>query len=430
MGIDLAPSRSSGAEGTAHPTSGVRRGEGRESCGPAPLGRGGRPALLMLSHAVPDPIGNADRARAWQWVRMAGGSHDIYLLAIADAPVHLRHWRAFAPYTRNSVITPRRWPHRAGRPITLHATGRAAVEQWMDHTSFDAVLCTHVAMADAASQIPARVHICDASDPPSVRRHQLARLSTAVGERRHRRMAQQFIRLEVAAGAQCDLLTVCDRRDTARSRAGGGRVTAMPRAIDLESLDALPAPTGVVGSTRGSTPGSASGWAPGWAPQLVVHVDWRLAAHRRMAQWFSHAIWPHVRQAVPHAGLALTEADQALDPLAAMRGDCVVVAPGAGHVLNHWPVLQAMALAAGVITWDTQVRSMQIGRADGALGVRSDTQWIAACVETLRNAKLRAALANAAFDCVRRRFALHQTAQPLPSRISPLPIPTPLAKAA
>ena len=129
--------------------------------------------MVMLSHYIPDPLGDADRARAWQLLRLASADYRICLACTYDGPANLTQWRAgysqvdqltlLPPSTvlalvrrcvgwlRPSVVNP--LPRRRPLVDTLNL--------WSHNLSFTAALYTHPALINEMPDDIADLRICD-----------------------------------------------------------------------------------------------------------------------------------------------------------------------------------------------------------------------------------------------------------------------------
>lgn len=112
--------------------------------------------LLMISHCMPQR-GPGPRGRAWQLLSAATKSHDVFLLAQADAPITLAEWRATEHKTHRMALA-------TGRSASALCTMAGA---WVGDAPFDAVVCTNPRLLKQTLTIPAAQRICDAADKPT-----------------------------------------------------------------------------------------------------------------------------------------------------------------------------------------------------------------------------------------------------------------------
>lgn len=143
--------------------------------------------LLMVSHCVPDPSGDAKRTRAWQLLQLAAQVGDVYLACVMDGPVNLAQWRTVAGRTRRLALERAPLGRRLlGRCLTstrdagcdawaLRGAVRAPVSTWRDELSFDALLCTHPALWPELDATAVQRRACDVG--PTVALAARARLS-------------------------------------------------------------------------------------------------------------------------------------------------------------------------------------------------------------------------------------------------------------
>jgi hypothetical protein len=115
----------------------------------------GKPSLLMLSDCFPDPQGGHSAVRAWGLMRYAASTHRVYLAAVADRAVNLRHWRRVAGLVDRVHIEPRR--SRLSPQSPIH--GEAGV--WAHQRRFDALLVTSPRVWPGASPGRIGLTLCD-----------------------------------------------------------------------------------------------------------------------------------------------------------------------------------------------------------------------------------------------------------------------------
>jgi len=124
-------------------------------------------------------------------------------------------------------------------------------------------------------------------------------------------------------------------------------------------------------------------------------------------------VWPTVREAVPEAKLARTNA-RTLD---ALRDASVVVSPEPDPGRARWPVLQAMALERAVIAPQQAVGEMGVRHGEHLLLTRQERDWTEMCVESLRSAKVRSQLSRGARAFVERYCPIVSTGHELLSML-------------
>lgn len=143
---------------------------------------GDKPALLMLSHCVPQDSGfgnEPERARAWALLRLVSRTHRVFLVCVHDAPVRLADWRALRQHAERVTIesptlvrrllgrTISLFDRRTGREVQLQRDLSGTVGAWASEIEFDAVVATHASLWRYAEGIEARVRLCDETAKPA-----------------------------------------------------------------------------------------------------------------------------------------------------------------------------------------------------------------------------------------------------------------------
>lgn len=339
-----------------------------------------KPKLLMISHCLPDPCGQAADARAWQLLRLSGMDHEVDLACIVQDRVNLAQWRLAAAQTSRLAIDTlslggrcisrlRQLMHpRMGHGMQLpHAMG-PSISAWQESTAYDAVLCTHPALWKLARQITAGQTICDldgAGDPAS---HQ-------------------------AVWDECDLLTISQRDRLPWSHlfsSQADRLLHLPHAVDLDCFDPQDALE--------------------HQPRLMLHVDQRTRMGKAVSHWFARHVWSHVKQAVPAAQWSpLTGQTRAMQQ--AMREASVIVSPVEDPNLGQWPVLQSMAMCRPVIAAGKAISQMDVRHGEHLFVSNKTQDWVEHCVESLRSATLRMKLARAGRSYVEHHCPIQRSGQ-------------------
>lgn len=114
-----------------------------------------RPPLLLLTAAVPQPDGGADRRRAWRLVDLCRRTHRVHVACLVDGPVHLTHWSRSAELCQAVELLPRHQSEHARRQ-RLHALSL----QWTNSAGFECVIAD-ARLWDAARALPASRRVCD-----------------------------------------------------------------------------------------------------------------------------------------------------------------------------------------------------------------------------------------------------------------------------
>lgn len=116
------------------------------------------PDMLMIAHCLPQPTGATPRQRAWNLVHAAARSHQLWLVALADGPVHLHQWDAVAALCHKFVLLPQARAARQMRKL------QQTLSDWNQQTTFNAAVAT---TAPFHRLIPHQVRwrICDSAQP-------------------------------------------------------------------------------------------------------------------------------------------------------------------------------------------------------------------------------------------------------------------------
>lgn len=380
-----------------------------------------RPALLMLSHCVPDPMGTADRARAWQMLRLASQTHDVHLACIKDEPVHLNQWRKVQSQTDTIVVED--CPARRelyGRGLSLIAPNvsdqvrmtsalRRQVRLMRKDHRFDAVMCMHPGLWPLAERVRANVRVCDLYQPLSMAHDMISQRSNSYARQLwHNHRAQQRAEMEQYIACRADILTVNSALAQHSFINRHCHSIVVPDAVDLGYFQ-LP-----IHAIHPET------------PQVVLHGNWRSRSFWRSKSWFTDEIWPRIKQAVPQA--VLTCSGPALSPATVSRlsGASVVVSSLQEIAQAVWPTLQAMAMARPVIASSNAISDLNVKHGEHLLMPKLDRDWVDLCVDSLRNTAMRLQLARGARNFIQQNCPIKTTGMELSyvmaRRISDVPI--------
>jgi len=332
-------------------------------------------SLLMFSHCLPDARGDADRARAWQLLRHAAQTHRVHLLCLHDAPVCLAQWRAVNDIVDRIVLES---PSLRGGPTS---NASRVIDVWQHDTRYDAALATHAMWDRQLQAVRAGQRFAD------------LQFAVDVKSRRVNRTARLCDRVFVASA--CDAMKI-----------DADAITILPQAVDLPYFE----------------PASCE---PS-QPKLAIHTDGR-RIHKAARQWFVQRIWPKVRAAVPQAVLEPAAPDHASTHMVELNAASVVVAPSTSPQGARWSTMRAMAMARAVVA--THDAAVDIGARHGEelLLAGSDRDWVEHCVEALRSASCRIALAERARLFIETHHRIHTDSRLL---FAAAATEVPLAKAA
>lgn len=375
-----------------------------------------KPPLLLLSHCVPDPFGHADRARAWQLLRLCSQTHSVALACIQDGPVSLPQWRHINARTTQFAIVPRRRRRRlAGSLISLynHAVANCLsysnalaipMTWWIARQRFEIALATAPVLWPELLHVDAERRLCDVRGPIS-RNYESWALSAFVAApgwlahplaRWRWRQARHYQHLEQQIAQTADALLV-DRPSVARAFERRARRTlVLPHAIDLEAFASL----------REDHPFSVSPQSS--HPRLVLHTDWR-HPHARQMERFVRLVWREVRQAVPQATLvqsgpaepirrnpAALPATTTTNNLRSLFDATVVLSPTGDPDIHRWPILQAMALQRPVIAVGEQMDGLDANHGEHLVFARTPEEAADWAIQSLRQEDVRLRLAEGA----------------------------------
>ena len=367
-----------------------------------------RPALLMLSHCVPDPMGTADRARAWQMLRLASQTHDVHLACIMDEPVHLDQWRQVHSQTHTIVVENCPFRREAvSRGLSLFAPNisdqvrmtsalRRQVRMLRKDHRFDAVMCMHPGLWPLAERVRANVRVCDLYQPLSMAHALVAQRSSNIARQFwHNQRAGQRQEMEQYIARRADILTV-------------NSALAQHAFLDQKCHSLIVADAVDLGYFK--LPIHA---AQSEIPQVVLHGDWHNRGFWRAKNWFTEEIWPKIKTAVPQA--VLTCSGPALSPATANRLSYASVVVSSLTEISQavWPTLQAMAMARPVIASPASLSDMGARHGEHLLIPKLDRDWVDLCVDSLRNSAMRLQLARGARHFIQQHCPVKTTGMEL-----------------
>jgi len=364
-----------------------------------------RGTMLMLSHCVPDPCGDAARGRAWQLLRVASTTHRVWLACIADGPVQLEQWRALANITEGLQLRQPATLHRMasapvarinaelGQACKLSASMAQLIDAWRGGMHFDAVLSTHPMLWRDAQNTKADMRLCDLNRPTSIQHQLAAGASPMHSAWWHRRRSRRHRDLEMRVASTCDALIVGHQNYLRHVATLGRPAVVMADSVDVGFFARQP----------------ESHHIDDASPRLAFHLNWSGDNERWISEWFHRHVWPTVREAVPGAELARTDG-RTLD---ALRHASVVVSPEPDPGRARWPVLQAMALERAVIAPQQAVGEMGVRHGEHLLLTQQERDWTEMCVESLRSANVRSQLSRGARAFVERYCPIVSTGRDL-----------------
>lgn len=364
-----------------------------------------QPNLLMLSHCVPDPLGGAARARAWQLFDLAGRSGRVHLVCLRDGPVHLAQWRALTSRAAAVKIASYRQMLLAGRGLDRWATRliqtfrpQADVglpfDQWLGRASFDAVLSTTPILEPHARRLDPRLRICDESQPRPQAGHPApldrpGLMFSRSGNNARRRAGRVH------------------QRDISVRFHRSGALAAEP-TINTRGTITLPDLPDVVFLRQGQNDQFTPDSTPLPAGPVVFHADWTHAQARRTTRSLMQKLDPIIRKALPDVQLLSTRSHPnrpyALDLL---RQAQVVICVGADPRTALWATMQALAIPQAVITDRQTAAALQIWDQHEAVVCATQAQVILACMKLLRDPAMQHRLAESARAFADQKFLHH-----------------------
>lgn len=347
-----------------------------------------KPHLLLLSHCFPQATGSADRARAWQMLRLASATHRVHVACLADGEIRLEQWRHVHELSERIVIETRRpLASLAGAAWSaIDATARErwaaqsvfadTIEQWSATTRFDAVLCTHRSLWTDARKVAATLRLCDLTN----------RIPYSPRARR------AFERFERAIAENVDIVTITSDHAGEHLSGAAGRTIHVPKGIDLLHFRLDDA--------------SQSAFTLPRSDVLAIGGN-GCTRDESFRGWFADRVMPVIRKAVPTATLAPGDTQEG------MRRACVVVSPEREPSLARWPILTAMAMSKTVVAAAEAAQGWAVRHGEHLLLSRDGDDWANQCIESLRSAPLRNDLARRARDFVERHCVVERTGRDL-----------------
>ncbi len=366
----------------------------------------------MVSHCVPDALGGADRARAWQLLKLANTTHRVFLACLLDGPVNLSQWRNADAHAQQLAIE---IDHRATRHISrlkqrsarradANRDGNTAlaapIEQWQSEHHFDAIWCTHPVLWPTARGYRARLRLCDTGPE-----------SQAGSSPDNGRLDP----LTAIIAHQANALTIDRNAPHHRWRDCPCEPVALPTTVDLAFF----------------TDAHANRLTKRYAPpglHVVVHHDWTRPNAHRALKWFTKRVWPQIHRAAPDAYLRNTMPGS-LDPLATLRDASVVVCVDPNSHQAKLPVYQAMAMQRAVVASNRALNAPALNR--HIMSVDRTQDWSRVTLQLLRSASERLSLSRNAREWIDHQPATQDHAKKLAHLLSGTPAsPQTMPKAA
>lgn len=370
----------------------------------------------MVSHCVPNAIGDVDRARAWQLLRLVSQSHNVYLVCLLDNPVNLAQWRTVNDQSHQFVIDTAKLPHHrqwwktligGQKPGLRLPHGRLA--RLIDHgwtgQSFDAILCTHPILLEQIESISTPKRICD--------------LNLDTYPNRPKLQWNQLFDPQHAA-TKVDLVILSHANNENSMPTPIGKTMVLPLRIDPDFFRLGQSDTA---NPSDSPPPSS----------VVVHCQWQQRSATAAMKWFMNQIWPSVMQAAPETRLSTTQFGAHDDPYITLDRATIVVCPDPNPQNTQLQAWQAMAMRKPMIAFGSVIDQLKLTTHPDTpmlLGHR-EHDWIEYCIHLLRSAKMRMALANSAGQWINHYPTIEQSGHQLTQILSGAPVkPKPISLAA
>lgn len=368
-----------------------------------------RKRLLLISHCVPSPVGGADRARAWQLLKLLSRDHSVSLACLFDGPVNLAQWSTVRAQTdRLSVelnqIT-RRLLSRWLAPIHTPSAGRIdsgqplgkTVRCWADEEPYDTAVCTDPVLWPYLTGVGVKRSLLD------------VRSCRHAGRPNNRADAARGVN----ALDEADILIEGDGGERAHGLEINQRRVQLPDAVDIDQIMEV---QGKHLSERGL----------GRKQRVVYHADWRYPRAQRLYNRFARLIWPEVRRSAPYAELAPSNALPG-QALASLNEASLVVNAETEPSTACLPILQAMTLRRTVVAADTAAEALGAKQGEHLMRAGREIDWVMHCVNGLNNAPLRLSLSENARRFVERHRQVNATGGELLRALGVAPAQSPPA---
>jgi len=387
---------------------GMKRGGGAsDSPKVSQVAEASKPTMLMLSHCVPDAMGETAAARAWQLLKLSSRTHRVFVACIQDSQVNLAQWRAISAAAAGLRIEARivqaellgsglrLFNAPLADRLQIEPAIRPAIDHWGHQDGFDAVLMTHPALMSIAESVDTRYVVCDMGVPASLQH--LRASHRRLFSQWHRNQSRQYQRFEREVAQRCDVLTVSRYEDRRRYRDGQCKTILLPDAVDLNYFQ-----SGMIDLVGQKD-----------VNRLVLHTEWGQSDSKSIRDWFTRNVWPSVQKAVPNAQLATSGSKNTSSNLKQLSAASVVVSPVTDAWSTRRPVLQGMALARPVVAPLDAARMIGARHGEHVLVTRREKDWVDHCVSALRSVAMRVQLARGARSFVESHCPLEQTGRAL-----------------
>lgn len=382
--------------------------------------------LLFLVHRIPYPPNKGDKIRSFNILRHLAQHWRIHLGAFVDDAGDWQYVDALREYCVELHLRPLR-PLQArlrsiagfwqGEPLTVpyyhDSSMRAWVEDMRLRSGLDTVLVFSSAMAQYVidGRWSSRRRVIDFVDVDSDKWRQYAQASRGPMGWVYRREASTLLEFERMVAARFDASAFVSAREAALFHGlapeSEGKITYFSNGVDLDYFDP-----------------DASYADPYQKDARIVVFTGAMDywANVNAVEWFAHAIWPRIRQALPTAefyivGSRPTQRVQALGGLAGVHvtGSVADIRPYLAHaqvavapmriargVQNK--VLEAMAMAIPVVTTTAGFEGIEADVGQDLL-VRDDAEGFAAEVIELFRSDRREQIRQAGRRCVERNYS-------------------------
>jgi glycosyltransferase involved in cell wall biosynthesis len=371
--------------------------------------------ILMLSHVLPHPANNGAKLRILNLARQLAG-HELALLCPAPAPAlddlrrelggtavaaapwpEARGWRAWRGYLA-----------RAPREIYPAHPGTAArhvVDAWVRDWRPDLLIATDPILGEYVRAYPQCRRMVDIAAEYTLYIQRTMRLASPAARPMWTLRLLKWAAYTRSLADHVDLWAVpspVDRQALVAHLAPGARVVVVPNGVDLEQNPFAPDPTP--------------------PPRLAYCGALSYAPNRDAVLYFSHRIWPRVRERVLEAqfmvtgdaagapaslrrvaGLTLTgHLPEVRSLLVGCRAAVVPLRLGVGTRLK---IMEAMAVGTPVVSTSVGAEGLEVTDGENILIADDAARFADKVVQLLLSPTLRAHISRGGRALVEERYA-------------------------
>jgi sugar transferase (PEP-CTERM/EpsH1 system associated) len=363
-----------------------------------------RPRILYVTHRVPFPPDKGDRIRCFHILRFLAARADVYLVSLADEPLHADAEAVLGQLCREVRVVPldsRRWLRSlcslaSGRTVSEGAFWSPEVSRilrsWARQMRFDATLASASSVAPYLMQPSLREcpAVIDLMDVDSQKWLDYGSSTRAPRSWLYRLEGTRLRRLErqLAQWARAVLLVAQSEADLFHRHCPGGQVHAVTNGVDLDYF--VPASSAAEEPARCVFVG---------ALDYLPNVDG--------TTWFCREVWPEVRRRWPQARLALvgrspTPEVQALAGIAGVevvgpvpdvrpqvaRASVTVVPLRIARGVQN-KVLESLAMGKATVVSPPPLGGLGVAPGEHLLLARSTAEWVDCLTQLFQGPALR-----------------------------------------